>query len=121
MSDGGIHPAKPFPEAAHLTLQDGQMRRNLGHATRTIRAKREKTVLELPDWEELREAGSSLKAHVMANLEPLLLQLEQSVTRAGGVVHWARDAEEARAIVTRLVQGTGAKDVVKVKSITVFD
>jgi len=118
MSDGGIHPAKPFPEAAHLTLQDGQMRRNLGHATRTIKAKREKTILELPDWEALREAGSSLKAFVLANLEPLLLELEESVIRAGGQVHWARDAEEARAIVTRLVLETGAKDVVKVKSIT---
>ena len=48
MSDGGIHPAKPFPEAAHLTLQDGQMRRNLGHATRTIRAKREKKLQNHP-------------------------------------------------------------------------
>ena len=29
-----------FPEGAHRTLANTQMRRNLGHATRTIRANR---------------------------------------------------------------------------------
>ena len=29
-----------FPQGAHKTLANTQMRRNLGHATRTIRAKR---------------------------------------------------------------------------------
>ncbi|HYH29981.1 MAG TPA: lactate utilization protein B, partial [Pseudonocardia sp.] len=33
-----------------------------------------------------------------------------------GTVHWARDANEANEIVTRLVQATGAAEVVKVKS-----
>src|SRR5207237_6140498 len=42
--------------------------------------------------------------------------LEEKVTAAGGAVHWARDAAEANAIVTRLVQETGETEVVKVKS-----
>jgi L-lactate dehydrogenase complex protein LldF len=33
-------------------------------------------------------------------------------------VHWARDADEAGAVVARLVQATGAREVVKVKSLT---
>src|SRR6185503_2214137 len=41
-----------------------------------------------------------------------------SVTRAGGTVHWARDAEEANRIVVDLVRRTGAGEVVKVKSLT---
>ena len=40
MSAGGIHPARPFPDAARDTLGDAQMRRNLRHATTTIREKR---------------------------------------------------------------------------------
>src|SRR5690606_28600886 len=35
---------------------------------------------------------------------------------AGGTVHWAADAAEANAIVTRLVRETGETEVVKVKS-----
>jgi L-lactate dehydrogenase complex protein LldF len=53
---------------------------------------------------------------VMARLPELLEQLEASVTERGGVVHWARDAAEANAIVTELVQATGSDEVVKIKS-----
>ena len=45
-----------------------------------------------------------------------LVQLEAAVTARGGVVHWARDADEANRIVTDLVRATGADEVVKVKS-----
>jgi L-lactate dehydrogenase complex protein LldF len=109
-----------FPEAAKGALADTQLRRNLGKATTTIRAKRASVVGELPagEWEALRTAGAAIKAGVMCHLDRYLLQLEESVTRAGGVVHWARDAAEANAIVTGLVRETGAERVVKVKSLT---
>ena len=108
----------PFPQAAKTALADTQLRRNLGKATTTIRAKRATVVEELSDWEALRTAGSAIKADVMRHLDRYLLQLEEAVTRAGGVVHWARDAAEANAIVTQLVRETGTDRVVKVKSLT---
>ena len=43
-----------FPAAAREALADAQLRRNLAHATRTIRAKRAAVVAEVDDWEELR-------------------------------------------------------------------
>src|SRR5690625_5716485 len=46
----------------------------------------------------------------------MLEQLEESVTAAGGVVHRARDAEEAGDIVTRLALEREAREVLKVKS-----
>jgi L-lactate dehydrogenase complex protein LldF len=52
----------------------------------------------------------------MARLDEHLERLEASVTAAGGTVHWARDAAEATATVTRLVQATGSREVIKVKS-----
>ncbi|ANC31362.1 LutB/LldF family L-lactate oxidation iron-sulfur protein [Isoptericola dokdonensis] len=116
------HPAEPlrwgpaFPAAAKQTLRDEQLRRNLGHATRTIRTKRAAVVDELPDWEALRDAGSAVKEQVMADLPALLEQLEANVTARGGVVHWARDAAEANRIVTEIVRAKGADEVVKVKS-----
>jgi L-lactate dehydrogenase complex protein LldF len=112
----------PFPIAARRALGNTQLRRNLGHATSTIRAKRAAVVAELPDWEQLREAGSAIKADVLARLPELLDQLEGEVVARGGAVHWARDADEANAVVVDLVQAVGARDgvpveqVVKVKS-----
>jgi L-lactate dehydrogenase complex protein LldF len=113
---GHLRGDKPFPKAAHDALANEQMRRNLRHATTTIRVKSGKVVAELPDWQALRDAGSAIKADVMARLPELLEELEQRVTEAGGVVHWAADANEANAIVTRLVRATGADRVIKVKS-----
>ena len=105
-----------FPAAAGKTLQNTQMRANLGKATRTIRGKRDDRAAEMPDWEQLREAASAVKNEVMSHLPELLEQFEANVTARGGVVHWARDAAEANRIVTDLIKAKGVDDVVKIKS-----
>jgi L-lactate dehydrogenase complex protein LldF len=107
-----------FQEGARQSLQNPQLRRNLRKATHTIRAKRAAVVSEVPDWQQLREAGRQIKAHTMRRLDRYLLQLEGSVRAAGGEVHWALDAAEANRIVTDLVRREGVPEVVKVKSIT---
>jgi L-lactate dehydrogenase complex protein LldF len=114
---GHLRQNEPFPDAARRALADPQLRRNLAKATSHIRAKRAAAVAELPDWEELRSAGQAIKARTMAQLDVYLTQLEAAVTARGGTVHWARDATEANAIVTGLVQAAGATEVVKVKSL----
>ena len=113
---GHLRGSEPFPVAARRALADTQLRRNLGKATATIRAKRAAVVAEVPDWEELREAGRAIKAATMQNLDRHLEELEARVTERGGTVHWARDANEANRLVTGLVQAAGATSAVKVKS-----
>ena len=107
-----------FPDAARKAVADSQLRRNLTHATTAIRVKRAGVVAELDDWEQLRQAAKAIKDHTLANLGTYLLRLEESVTKAGGHVHWARDAAEANAIVAGLVRAAGSRGVVKVKSMT---
>jgi L-lactate dehydrogenase complex protein LldF len=110
--------ALEFSDAARLALGDHQLRHNMGVATHAIRAKRASVVQELPDWELLREAGRAIKERTLRHLDTYLLQLEAAVLRAGGHVHWARDAAEANLIITAIVTGHGAKEVVKIKSLT---
>ncbi|MET7913467.1 LutB/LldF family L-lactate oxidation iron-sulfur protein [Streptomyces avermitilis] len=105
-----------FPVAAHDAVNNQTLRGNLRHATHTIRAKRAKAVAEVSDWAALREAGKQIKDHTLRHLDQYVVQLEESVTAAGGTVHWAADADEANRIVTRLVKETGESEVVKVKS-----
>ena len=83
---GTYHPGMPtylgmpaFPAAAAVAVADSQLRANLAHATRTIRAKRARAVAELADWEELRAAGKTIKDHTLANLDHYLLRLEENV------------------------------------------
>jgi L-lactate dehydrogenase complex protein LldF len=111
-------PAESFPIAARRQLANPQLRANLRNATETIRAKRASTVGELPDWEELRNAGEAIKTDVLAHLDDYLVQFEAAVLRAGGHVHWARDAAEANAVVAEVARSHGASEVVKVKSLT---
>jgi len=110
--------APPFPMAAKTALGDTQLRKNVRHATDVIQAKRARVVGEMPDWQELREAGKQIRQHTMENLDFYLEEFEANCTRAGGVVHWARDAEEARRIVVALVKASGSDEVIKIKSMT---
>jgi L-lactate dehydrogenase complex protein LldF len=113
-----VTPIRPFPVAAREGLANAQLRSNLRNATDTINAKRARVVAEVPDWQELREAGSTIKAGVLARLDELLLEFEAAVQAAGGHVHWARDAAEANAVVVDVARSHGAAEVVKVKSLT---
>ena len=68
-----------FPRAARAALADSQLRRNLGHATTTIRDKRARVVAEVPDWEALRDAGAEIKDRALRHLDVHLERLEEAV------------------------------------------
>ncbi|MGE0219459.1 LutB/LldF family L-lactate oxidation iron-sulfur protein [Mycolicibacterium sp.] len=105
-----------FPVAARAALSNSVLRRNLAHATGTIRGKRAAVVGELDNWEELRLAAAAIKDAALHRLDEHLETFEANATAAGATVHWARDAAEANRIVVDLVRAQGADEVVKVKS-----
>lgn len=112
-------PARPkFAAAARAALADTRRRRNLRGATAALRDREAVATRAAADWEELREAGRAIRDDTLLNLDTHLEVLERAVTEAGGVVHWAADAGEARGIVTGLVRAAGATEVVKASSAT---
>lgn len=110
--------APAFPKAAAKLLGDSQLRRNVQHATAVIRGKRAKVVGEQADWQELCTAGQEIKQHTLRYLDFYLEQFEAACTKAGGVVHWARDANEANRIIIELIRSHNEKEVIKVKTMT---
>ena len=110
--------AAPFPQAAFTILRNTQLRKNVAHATDVIQGKRNRLVAEKADWQELRAAGSALRMHVLENLEHYLTQFEERCTAAGGVVHWAADAAEARQIILDILRQEQASEVIKIKTMT---
>lgn len=62
-----------FYASAKEALANTQLRRNMGKATQTIRAKRASVVSEMPDWEALREAGRAIKERTLRHLDDYLL------------------------------------------------
>src|SRR5258707_66618 len=79
-------------------------------------ALRAPAIARLPEFEELRDQGRAIKDHTLANLDFYLELYEQNVATAGGRVHWARTAEEARAVILDICRAAGAKIVTKGKS-----
>lgn len=110
--------APPFPAAALPILQNTQLRTNVAHATDVIQAKRDHLVREKVDWQQLRTSASAIRAHVLANLGDYLEQFESNCTGAGGTVHWATDAAEARAIILQILREEKAEEVIKIKTMT---
>ncbi len=105
-----------FPSAARTALADTQLRHNLAHATGVIRGKRAAVVGEVENWEDLRLAGAAVKDRALRSLDSRLVELEESLTARGAVVHWARDADEANRIVVEVARAHAVDEVVKVKS-----
>ena len=64
----------------------------------------------------LRDISRDIKNHVLDNLDVYLERFETKVPEAGGHVHWASTAEEARETIIGICRGAGAKIVTKGKS-----
>ena len=110
--------APPFPVAALPVLRNPQLRKNVAHAIDVIQAKRGRLVEEKTDWQALRTAAASRRAHALENLGVYLEQFEARCTAAGGVVHWAADAADARRIILELLREENASEVIKIKTMT---
>jgi L-lactate dehydrogenase complex protein LldF len=94
------------------------LRKNVAHAIDVIQAKRARLVAEKRDWQTLRAAAAAIKEHVLENLGVYLEQFEARCTAAGGTVHWARDAADARRIILELLRKEKADEVIKIKTMT---
>lgn len=114
--EGELIDSPPFPQAAIRELKNDTQRKNLHHATHTIRAKRARVVSELDNWQELRSAGEAIKNRMGRHMDYYLAMLEENLTKAGSIVHWARDGAEANQIIVDIIKQTGSNEVVKVKS-----
>lgn len=114
--EGNIFEETSFPKYAKEELKNKQLRANLRFVTHAIRNKRARVTAEVPDWQDLRNTGESVKNYVLANLPELLEQFERNFTAAGGHVHWARNASEANQIALELIREQGVDEIIKIKS-----
>ena len=111
------HPTSPyFKENAHEALKDEQLQMALSNVRQGFIDKRAAVAAKLPEFEALRDSARDIKNHTLANLDLYLEKWENKVQDAGGHVHWARTAEEARQAIVDICRKAGAKTVTKGKS-----
>jgi L-lactate dehydrogenase complex protein LldF len=105
-----------FKKNAAAALADPQLQRALGHVKTNFIAKRLAARELLPEFDALCEQAKEIKNHTLAHLDLYLEAYEEKVTRAGGQVHWAATAEDARQIILDICRDAGAKLITKGKS-----
>ncbi len=104
-----------FKGNVHEALHDARLQRAL-NSTGNFVPRRAAAIERLPEFEALRDSARDIKTHTLAHLDLYLEAYERRVTEAGGKVHYARDASEARDIFLDLCRRRGAKRVTKGKS-----
>lgn len=78
----------------------------------------ERGLSKLVNLEASKRKAHVIKWKVMENLDKLLPEFEANFQRRGGKVIWANDAEEATEEILKIVRRSGAKTVIKSKSMT---
>jgi L-lactate dehydrogenase complex protein LldF len=108
--------ANAFHAQAKAALKDTTLTGAMRNATDLFAERRTAAIHSVPNWEELREHARQIKASTVARLDHYLEQFANNAEKAGTIVHWARDGEEACAIVSKLAADRGATRLVKSKS-----
>jgi L-lactate dehydrogenase complex protein LldF len=118
MTSYAQHEHHDFLAAVQQALADPPLQAALGRLTSTLMAGNRRGYAALADIDALRDHAKRIKEHTLAHLDYYLEQLEASVQKHGGQVHWANNAEEARQIVLDIARQTNTRRIVKSKSMT---
>jgi len=110
--------SETFDENARAALADSHLRGALRNATSLFGKRRLAAATGLSNWEELRTEARAIKDDVLLHLDQYLEAFVSKAEGRGAKVHWARDAEEANAIICGLALERSARTVVKSKSMT---
>lgn len=88
----------------------------IARGVRTFDTNRETASVEFGEMEAMRDRVRAIRLHSLEHLDRLLGHFADRLVEAGGVVHFAADAEEANRIVAGILRDTGSRRVVKAKS-----
>src|SRR5215468_4790330 len=103
------HEHHDFVGGARQALTDPPLQAALVRLTGTLMAANRRGYAALADSDQLRDHAKRIKEHTLARLDRYLEQLEASVQRLGGQVHWAATAEEARQAVLAIARKAGCR------------
>jgi L-lactate dehydrogenase complex protein LldF len=105
----------PFRANAAAALRNSALRAAMRNATETFAKKRVDSIMSAP-IEKWRNEASDLRLQVLDNLTEYVDRFSSNATRAGAIVHRAKDAQAAREIVGWILKDRGVRRVVKSKS-----
>ena len=109
---------KDFIASSLVSIKDPDLRIALERVGTGFDGARRDAIQEVGEdtWEEWRTKAQEIKAHTIDHLDYYLDLLYENVTKSGGFVHFAKDADQANSIVCDLVKSNDIKVATKSKS-----
>ncbi len=108
--------SEKFISLSDSALHDSKLQESMSLLGMGLSQRRKLAKDNLPEFETLRDEARDIKDHVLQNLDMYLHHFEEQVVSAGGHVHWASGADEARAEVLTICKSVDAQAVTKSKS-----
>ncbi|MGZ3753857.1 MAG: LutB/LldF family L-lactate oxidation iron-sulfur protein [Mucilaginibacter sp.] len=108
--------AEEFLVASENKAFDTDHRRIINYNIGKYDAAVSRGLSKLINLENAKRKGHVIKWKMMENLDKVLPEFEANFQKRGGKVIWANDADEANREILNILQRSGAKTVVKSKS-----
>jgi L-lactate dehydrogenase complex protein LldF len=105
-----------FKRKASEALTDPQLRKAMSTLRTRMVAGRAQSVLELDNFEAMREAAKQTRDFALAHLDYLLEEFERNATARGAQVHWAETGREVNQLVLDIARRNQVRKIIKSKS-----
>jgi L-lactate dehydrogenase complex protein LldF len=108
--------SQQFKQAASRKLNDAKLQKALGNARGKLVVTRAKSILELDNFEQIREAAARIRDFGMQHMDVLLEEWERNATAAGTIVHWVEHPQDVNAKVIEIARRHQVRKIIKSKS-----
>src|SRR5499426_4510471 len=108
--------SQQFKRKAAEALANPQLHKALANLRARMVTGRARSVLELDNFEQIREAAKSARDFALAHLDHLLEQFERNACARGAQVHWAETGDDVNRVVLEIARRNAVRKVIKSKS-----
>ncbi len=110
--------AKDFSQRSGVATRDAEKRGFINTALGGYYVKRDEAMGRFASWGDARQAAAETKWEVINHLDRYLEEFAAKFEARGGKVFWASNGAQARDYIKALAARTGAKRIVKSKTMT---
>jgi len=108
--------SQDFKRVSSLKLTDPQLQKAMGNAKGKLVVTRARSILELDNFEDIREAAARIRDFGLQHMDVLLEEWERNATAAGTIVHWVESPQDVNAKVIEIARNHGVRKIIKSKS-----
>src|SRR5258708_20205824 len=105
-----------FKQAASRKLADPKVQKALRNAKGKLVIARARSILELDNFEEIREAAARIRDFGLRHMDLLLEEWEKKAAAAGTIVHWAETPQQVNELVIEIARKHEVRKIIKSKS-----